>query len=156
MTVATKIKELLEKEKMTYQVLEHELAFTALEVAEAQHLPGHQMIKSVIIGADGKWVMCVLPSTHKIDFDKLKKALKVKEASLANEAKVAALFPGFEIGAMPPFGQLAGIDVYLDASLKENETVAFNAGTHTDVLKIKLKDYLRLVNPTIADFSKHL
>lgn len=156
MTVATKIKELLEKEKITYQVLEHELAFTALEVAQAQHIPGHQMIKSVIVGVDGKWVMCVLPSTHKIDFDKLKKNLQVQEASLANESKVAALFPGFEIGAMPPFGQIAGIKVYLDKGLEENETVAFNAGTHTDVLKIRLKDYLRLVKPTIADFTKHI
>lgn len=156
MTVAKKIKELLEREKITYQVLEHELAFTALEVAQAQHIPGHQMIKSIIVGVDGRWIMCVLPSTHKIDFDKFKRALQAKDANLANESKVAALFPGFEIGAMPPFGHIAGIKVYLDKSLEENDTVAFNAGTHTDVLKIKLKDYIRLVNPEIIDFSKHI
>jgi Uncharacterized conserved protein len=156
MSVAFKIKELLEKEKINYQVMEHDLAFTAMEIAQKQHVPGHQMIKSVIVGTDGKWVMCVLPATHKIDFDKLKKALQVKEAGLANEAKVAGLFPGFEIGAMPPFGQMAGLKVYLDKSLEENETVAFNAGTHTDVLKIKLKDYIRLTTPSVVDFSKHI
>lgn len=156
MSVAVKIKELLEKEKINYQVLEHDPAYTAMEVAQAQHVPGHQMIKSVIVGADGKWIMCVLPATHKIDFDKLKRVLNLKEAVLANEAKVATLFPGFEIGAMPPFSQMGGLKVYLDKSLEENETVAFNAGTHTDVLKIKLKDYMRLAKPVVIDFSKHI
>lgn len=155
MTVAIKIKEFLEKENVSYEALEHEMSFTSMEIAKLQHIPGHQMVKSIIVGTEGHWMMCVLSSTHKIDFEKLKKALQIQEISLANESKVAALFPGFEIGAMPPFGQMAGIEVYLDANLEENELIAFNAGTHTDVLKMKLKDYRRLVNPIIADFSKH-
>ena len=156
MSVALKIKELLEKEEISYQVLEHNLAYTALEIAEKVHLPGHQVVKSIVINGDGKWMLCVLPSTHKIDFEKLKKAFSLKEASLANEGKVASLFPGCDVGAMPPFGQLAGLQVYVDTDLHENETIAFNAGTHTDMLKIKFKDYLRIAKPLFGDFSVHV
>ena len=153
MRIASKIRVLLEKEHINYQVLEHDLAYTASEVAQVSHLPGHQVVKSVVVKGDGKWILCVLSATHKIDFDKLKKELSLKEAELANEGKVASLFPGCDVGAMPPFGQLAGIPVYVDENLQENETIAFNAGTHTDMLKIRFKDYMRIVKPLLSDFS---
>lgn len=156
MSASTKIKEILEKEKISYQILEHELAFTALEVAEVQHVPGRRMVKSVIVTAGGKPVMCVLPSTHKIDFEKLKTLLAAKDVQLANEGQVATLFPDFEVGAMPPFGQLAGIKVYVDKSLEENDAIVFNAGTHTDVMRIKFKDFVRFVRPIFADFGVHI
>jgi len=156
MTVALKIRELLEKGRINYQVLEHSLAFTSLEIAEAQHLPGHQVVKSVIINGDGKWLLCVLSSTHKIDFQKLKNALSLRDAALAGEEEIAALFPGCEVGAMPPFGQLAGMEVYVDTNLLENDMIAFNAGTHTDMIKIKFKDFMHLENPSVANFSVHI
>lgn len=156
MSVSKKVKELLEKERISYQVLEHRLAYTALEVAQAQHLPGHQVVKSIVVGVDGSWILCVLASTHKIDFEKLKRELKAKEAHLATEGDVSRLFPGFEIGAMPPFGQLAGIKVYVDKNLEENDSIAFNAGTHTDLLKIRLKDYLKAFHPQFIDFGVHI
>jgi Ala-tRNA(Pro) deacylase len=156
MTVALKIKELLGENHINYKTLEHQVAYTSLEIAEAQHLPGHQVIKSVIINGDGMSVLCVLSSTHKIDFQKLKKALSLHEASLANESQVAKLFPGCEVGAMPPFGKMAGLEVYVDANLLENDAIAFNAGTHTDMIKIKFKDYMQLENPSVADFSVHI
>lgn len=156
MNIALKIKELLEIEKVPYEILEHSLAYTATEIARAQHLPGHQVVKSVILNADGKWILCVLSSTHKIDFEKLKNSLAFEDASLADEGIVAALFPGCEVGAMPPFGQLAGIPVYVDSNLSENETIAFNAGTHTELIKLKFKDFMRIVKPTLGDFSKHI
>lgn len=156
MTVAAKIKELLEKEKVNYQVLEHDLAFTALEVAQAQHLPGHQVVKSIIVGADGKWAMCVLPATHRIDFSKLQRVLKAKDIKLASEEQAASFFPNYEVGAMPPFGHVVGMTVYVDKSLEENEAIAFNAGTHTDVLKIRFKDYVRIAKPIIEEFSIHI
>lgn len=156
MNASTKIKEMLEKEKISYEILEHELAFTALEVAEVQHVPGRRMVKSVIVVANNKPVMCVLSSTHKIDFDKLKDILGVNEVHLANEGQVAAFFPGFEVGAMPPFGQSAGMKVYVDKSLEENDAIVFNAGTHTDVMRIKFKDFVRFVKPNFADFGVHI
>lgn len=156
MGIVSKIKELLDKEHVTYQVFEHDLAYTALETAEAQHIPGHQVVKSVVVNADGKSILCVLPSTRRIDFEKLKKAFSFKEVLLANEGEVGSLFPKCEVGAMPPFGRLAGIPVYVDISLSENEAVAFNAGTHTDLLKIKFKDFMRLTQPIFGDFSVHI
>jgi Ala-tRNA(Pro) deacylase len=156
MGIVSRIKELLDKEHVTYQAFEHNLAFTALETAQAQHLPGHQVIKSVLVSADGKWVLCVLPSTHKIDFDKFKKTFLFKEVTLAKEEDVASLFPRCEVGAMPPFGKLAGIPVYVDISLAENDAIAFNAGTHTDLLKIKYKDYIRIAKPIFGEFSVHI
>lgn len=156
MSASTKIKEILEREKINYEVLEHEMAFTALEVAEAQHVPGRRMLKSVILIADGRAIMCVLPATHKINFDKLKTYLVVDDLHLASEIQIGRLFPGFEIGAMPPFGHLAGMKVYVDKSLEENDAIVFNAGTHTDVMRIKFKDFVRFVKPVFADFGVHI
>jgi Ala-tRNA(Pro) deacylase len=157
MSVMLKLRQLLEKEHISYQTLEHDPAYTALEIAEAQHLPGHNVVKSVIINADGeRWVMCVLSSTHIVDFDKFKKAFSFREVSLANEGQIASLFPNCEVGAMPPFGQLARMPVYMDTNLLENEAIAFNAGTHTDLIRIKLKDYIRLEAPIFGDFSVHI
>lgn len=156
MSISKAVKEYLEKEKVSYQVLEHEAAFTALETAQAQHVPGRQLIKSVIVNADGKNVMCVLPSVYKIDFDKLKSALKATHLHLADEKQVGALFPGYELGAEPPFGTQPEIKVIAENSLKENDSVVFNAGTHTDLIRIKMKDYERLAHPIFADFGIHL
>ena len=156
MSVSKLVKDLLQKERISYQVLEHSPVFTALEVAQAQHLPGHQVVKSIVVGIDGSWALCVLASTHKIDFDKLKRVMKAKETYLASEGDVARLFPGFEIGAMPPFGQLAGIPVFVDKNLEENDSIAFNAGTHTDLLKIKLKDFIKVAHPKFVDFGVHI
>lgn len=156
MGISQTIKNYLEKEKVSYQSLEHDLAYTALETAEAQHVPGRQVVKSVIVSADGKNVMCVLPSIYKIDMEKLKSALKAKEVHLANEKQVATLFPGYELGAEPPFGSQAGLKVFLENVLKENDSIVFNAGTHTDMIRIKMKDYIRLANPTFADFATHM
>lgn len=156
MSIALRIRELLEKERVSYQVLEHPPAYTASEIAQAQHLPGHQVVKSIIVKGDGQWILCILPATHKIDFNKLKKALSLEEACLAEEMEVASLFPRCEVGAMPPFGLFAGIEAYIDTDLQENETIAFNAGTHTDMLKIRLKDFIRVAKPTFKNFSVHI
>jgi len=127
-----------------------------MEIAQAQHIVGRDVIKAVIIKTNDKLLMCVLPATHLIDFTKLKAALNTNDIQLATEGQVAMLFPNFEVGAMPPFGQLANLKVYADKSLEENESVVFNAGSHREMIKIKFKDYLRLVKPTFADIGKHI
>ncbi len=156
MQASADIRAILDKAHIHYEVLEHPPAFTAMEIAEAQHIVGQQVIKAVIVKVDGKLGMCVLPAIHVIDFAKLKAALKAKDVHLETESKVAMLFPTYEVGAMPPFGHLAGLTVYLDKSLEENDTVAFNAGSHREMLRIKFKDYLRLVKPTLIDFGMHI
>ena len=156
MAIATKVKKFLDKEHIGYQILEHSLAYTAMEIAGTQHVPGKQMIKSVIVKADGKFIMCVLPAIHLVDFKKLKKITKAKELDLAQETEVGKLFPEFELGAEPPFGQLYGLTVYVDKMLQENDEIVFNAGTHTDMVKMKYQDFLRLTKPIVADFGTHI
>lgn len=150
------IRQMLESQQIAYQVLEHPIAFTALEIAEAQHIPGREVVKAVIVKIDGKLAMCVLPAIHKIGFPKLLQALHAKKGELVSEGLIAQLFPEYEVGAMPPFGDLAGLMVYLDKSLEENEQIVFNAGSHMEVIQIKYKDYIRLLNPVILDFGVHI
>lgn len=156
MSILNKVKEILEKEHIEYEILEHNLAYTALETAQAQHIPGRQLIKTVIVSAGDKDLMCVLPAIYKVDFNKLAKLLNLSEVRLANEGKIALLFPGSDVGAMPPFGQIAGIKTYIDKSLEENESVVFNAGTHTEMVRIKFKDFIKIANPIVADFGIHI
>lgn len=156
MTLATKLKEYLEKEQVGYQLLEHEPAFTAQEIAGAQHIPGREVVKTVIVKADDDFVMCVLPAIHRVDFDRLKRILGVDIVRLVDESQLAALFPDYEVGAEPPFGQGAGMKVYADKILEENEEIVFNAGTHTDLLRIRFRDFMRLAKPTLADIGVHI
>ena len=156
MSVSQKIKAYLDKENVGYQVLEHSLAYTAMEIAGSQHVPGRQVIKTVIVKADNKFVMCVLPAIHYIDLYKLQDILKTKNVQLATEEEISKLFPEYEVGAEPPFGHLYNLPVYADKVLEVDEDIVFNAGTHTDMIKIKWKDYQRLAKPTIVDIGIHV
>lgn len=156
MSISPKIKSYLEKEKVKFETLEHSVAYTAMEIAGSQHIPGRQVIKCVIVKADGKFIMCALPSIHYLDMKKLKSITGAKEIQLAGEEEIAKLFPDYEVGAEPPFGHLYGLKVYADKLLEEDEDIVFNAGTHTDMLKIKLADFKRLVHPTFADIGVHV
>lgn len=156
MTISTTVKKFLDKEQVKYDVAEHPLAYTASEVAGAQHIPGKKMIKSVIVKADGAFIMCVLPAIHMVDFAKLKKALGTKNVQLADEEEIATLFPDYDVGAEPPFGQLYGLRVVVDGILEEDEEIVFNAGTHTDVIKMKFSDFKRIVKPTLSNIGSHI
>ncbi len=156
MTISKKLLSYLKDQKVNYSHSQHETAYTAQEVANAQHVPGKQFVKSILVKANGKLYLCVLSANHLIDFDKLKNILKAKEVELADETAVGAVFPDYEIGAMPPFGHLQGLKVYADSHLQTDKNIVFNAGTHTDVIKISLEDFKRLENPIFADFGVHI
>lgn len=156
MALSRKIKEYFDIEKIPYSLLEHEPAFSAMEIAQKEHVPGKQFIKPVIVRADGHFIMCVLPAIHLIDFSKLKSVLQAESIVLASETDLNNLFEDFELGSEPPLGQLWGLRVYMDAIILEADEIYFSGGTHTDVVKIRLKDYIRLVNPVIADFGMHI
>lgn len=156
MTISSKIKSFLDNSKVGYQILEHPVAYTALEVAGSQHIPGRQVAKCVIVNADGEFWMCVLPSIHFIDFDKLKAFTGAKELRLANEAELSRLFPDVELGAEPPFGHLYGLKVIIDKALEEDETIAFNAGTHTDMIQMKFDDFQRLSHCISGEIGVHI
>ena len=139
-----------------FETMIHSVAYTAQEVAAAQHTPGKQLAKVVLVDADGQLVMLVLPASFRIDFPKLKSALKAKKIRLATEEQFAGTFTDCEVGAMPPFGSLYGVPVYVDESLPGASEIVFKAGTHTTSIKMKYADYQRLASPMVADFAAHL
>jgi Ala-tRNA(Pro) deacylase len=139
-----------------YQVMTHATAYTAQDVAAAQKVKGNQVAKVVMVFADAKIVMLVLPASYRIDFPKLKSALGVKEARLAKEEEFSDLFPDCDTGAMPPFGNLYAVPVYVDQSLSGEEEIVVQAGSHRETMKIGYQDYARLAQPTVADFAAHL
>lgn len=156
MAVSSKLKSYLDKEKIHYEIAEHPLAYTASEIAGSQHVPGKQMVKSVIIKSGNKFFMCVLPAIHLVDFDKLMKVIGSKDITLADEEEIAKLFPDYDLGAEPPFGHLYGLKVYADQALEEDDEIVFNAGTHTDVVKMRMDDFKRLVNPVMSEIGTHI
>lgn len=142
-----KLREYLDSNKVKYVTISHSPAYTAQEVAQAAHISGQEMVKTVIVKVDGDLKMLVLPATEKVDFDALKKILKANKVELASEYEFNNRFPDCELGAMPPFGNLFGMDVLMDEHLQQNNEIAFNAGTHTELIKSTLKDFVRLVHP---------
>lgn len=156
MSISHKLRTLLDKEGIEFNLLEHQPAYTAMEIAGAQHVPGRQMIKAVIVKADDKYVMCVLPAIHYLDLGKLKTMLNAKHVQLAKEEEIARLFPDDEVGAEPPFGQLYNLPVIVDKILEEDNDIAFNAGSHTEMIQMKFHDYQKLVKPVIAEIGIHI
>lgn len=156
MSISHKLRALLEKEGVEFNILEHQPAYTALEIAGAQHVPGRQVIKSVIVKVDGRFVMCVLPAIHYLDLEKLKTALSAKQVELATEEDIARLFPDDEVGGEPPFGNLYGLPIIVDKILEEDNDIVFNAGSHTEMIQMKFSDYQRLVKSRIAEIGVHI
>ncbi len=148
-----RLKEFLDSHNMKYVTISHSRAFTAQETATSAHIPGKELAKTVIVKVDGKMAMAVLPASYKVDFDLLTKATGSGKVEIADEEEFKDLFPGCEIGAMPPFGNLYGMDVFVAKSLTEDEEIAFNAGSHRELVRMAYKDFERLVKPRVMKFS---
>ena len=156
MTILKKLKDYLEKSQVRYEGGVHEPVYTSQEIAATMHVPGKELAKVVMVKADGKMVMLVLPASYRVDTKKLKKVLQCKKLAIAKEKDFEEVFPDCEVGAMPPFGNLYNLEVWVDQVLAEDEFIVFQAGSHVETLKIKYNDYVRLVNPRMGDFSVHL
>jgi Ala-tRNA(Pro) deacylase len=156
MTMSKRLKDYLEKNRVRCETGYHQEVYTAQEIAAAQHVPGKEMAKVVMVKAGGKMVMLVLPASFQVDMKKLKAALQCKKVGMAKEKEFEELFPDCEIGAMPPFGNLYNLEVWVDTVLTEDPSIVFQAGSHVETLKIKYSDYARLVSPKVGDFSVHL
>lgn len=150
---ARKLKELLDHEHIPYLSILHNPAYTAQEVAESAHVPGREMAKTVILRIEGRMAMAVLPANRKILLPELRRELGTDDVQFATEAEFRAAFPDCEVGAMPPFGNLYGMEVYVAPGLVQDEQIAFNAGTHTEVLQLAYRDFERLVHPRVLPFS---
>jgi Ala-tRNA(Pro) deacylase len=136
-----------------FQSATHTEVFTASELAAAQHIPGRQVVKVVMVKAGDALVMLVAPANVRIQLDLLAAILHVPEVRLAHENEFTPLFPDCMLGAMPPFGNLYGVRVYLETSLTDDPELVFPAGTHTETMRIRLSDYLKLVRPEISQFA---
>src|SRR5947199_10802860 len=145
-----KLKAYLDSQKIKYVTISHSPAYTAMEIAQSTHIPGRELAKSVMIKLDGRMAMAVLPSTRKVDLNLLRESVSAQEAKLATEAEFRSLFPDCETGAMPPFGNLYDLEVYVSPRLAEDDQIAFNAGSHTEVMKLAYKDFERLAKPRLV------
>lgn len=154
MMVLQRLQEYLDANHVPYEVLGHETAYTAPEIAHTLHVSGKLLAKVVMIKADERFVMAVLPSNWKIDFNRLKEVLGSSRVRLAAEDEFKGLFPDCKIGTMPPFGNLYGIEVYVDQLLTEDETIVFQAGTHVGAVKLRYEDFANLVHPKVAEFHQ--
>ena len=150
---AKRVKKYLKDQKVKYKTLKHKEVYTAQEVAASAHIPGRQLAKSVMIKLDKKMAMAVLSAAHQIDFKRLKKALGVKKTKLATEKEFEELLPDCEMGATPPFGNLYDLEVIVDESLSTQETIAFSAGSHTELIQLSYQDFEKLVKPKVVPFS---
>jgi len=148
-----KLKEYLDSHQVKYVTISHSPVYTAQEIAGSAHIPGKELAKTVMVKIDGKVAMAVLPASYRVDFDLLKKAAGASSVELASEKEFENMFPDCEIGAMPPFGNLYGMEVFVAASLTEDTEIAFNAGSHSELIRLSYKDFEKLVKPKLAKFS---
>jgi Ala-tRNA(Pro) deacylase len=148
-----KLKEFLDREKIKYVSISHSTAYTAQEVAASAHVTGRELAKTIIVELDGKMAMAVLPANRKIVVQDLREVTGSDQVKFASEEEFAKKFPDCETGAMPPFGNLYGMEVFVAETLTENDEIAFNAGSHTEIFKLAYKDFERLVRPKIMSFT---
>ena len=150
---AKRLKDFLDREGVKYETIAHSPAYTARDTAQAAHVQGKDFAKTLIVKIDGRLAMAVLPAPEKLDLAQLKKAAGAKHVSLAFESEFERWFPGCEPGAMPPFGNLYGMEVFVAKSLAADEQIAFNAGSHAELVRTAYKDFERLVQPIMAVLS---
>lgn len=156
MSLGERLGRFLEAEKVDYQLLPHREAFTAQEVAQASRVPGRELAKALVVREDvGRYLMLVLPAPCRVDLMAVKTATGKRKVSLASEEEFRSLFPDCETGAMPPFGNLYGLPVYVDACFPQAEPFVFQAGNHHEAVRMTYQDYERLVRPIAGEFCLH-
>jgi Ala-tRNA(Pro) deacylase len=151
MSIPQSLARLLEDRKIPFTSESHPEAFTAQQVAQASHVPGRSFAKSVIVNVDGKIWMAVVPATERVDLRRMQACLGAKKVRLASEAEFAPLFSDCDIGAMPIFGSLYDIPVIVSHEITGNEEVAFTAGTHREIVRIRTSDYLAAEQPKVCE-----
>ncbi len=154
MAFLERLRVFLDEHHAEYTHTEHPQAYTAREVAHAEHLPAREIAKVVVVFGDDGYRMIVVPANRLVDFHEVRLALGLTHARMATEEELARLFPDCELGAMPPFGNLYNMPVYLDSTLAGEDIIAFNAGTHRDVIHMKTSDYRDMALPTVISLAR--
>ena len=156
MALNDRLKHFLAQQKIEYDTLPHREVFTAQEVAATTHVPGQQLAKVVLVREDGKgYLMVVLPAACRLDVSALTAVSGKRKLSLAGEDEVGRVFPDCEVGAMPPFGNLYDLPVYVDACFPREKELYFQAGNHHEVVRMGYGEYERLVRPVVGEFCLH-
>lgn len=150
-----KLKKFLNENNVRFVCVSHSPAFTAQEIAASAHIPGKELAKTVMVEIDGNMAMAVLPASYQVDLEALARLSGAQSVTLASEQQFEALFPECEPGAMPPFGNLYGLPVYVAETLGEDKEIAFNAGSHTELVRLAYADFARLVDSRVGRFEKH-
>ncbi|HLH16270.1 MAG TPA: YbaK/EbsC family protein [Bryobacteraceae bacterium] len=154
MPLSERLRSFLDSHHAEFTLTTHPKAYTAREVAAAEHFPAREVAKTVVIFGDGGYHMVVVPASKLVDLHEVRPVLGLTQARLATEGELGTLFPDCELGAMPPIGPIYGFPVFLDAALAGQETIAFNAGTHRDVVHMTMAEFRRLAEPQIVAISR--
>ena len=147
------LEQYLHEHQIPYQIQHHPVAFTAQRIAQGEHISGKQVAKSVVVFADTTMVLLVLPAAFRVDLQKVQECLGAKQVRLAHEDEFQTAFPGCEVGAMPPFGNLYSLPVHVEQSLTTQQTIVFPIGTHTETMSLTYADFERLLHPSILEFA---
>ena len=148
-----KLERFLDDQKVKYITINHSPGYTAREVAASSFVPRREFAKATIVKLDGVMAIAVVPASRHVDLEGLAAEAGAARAELATEKEFEDSFPGCEVGAMPPFGNLYGMDTYVDVMLEEDDEITFNAGTHTQVVRLAYEDYRRLVQPRVCSIA---
>lgn len=149
-----KLREFLDANHVQYTTITHSAAFTAQGIAALTHIPGKELAKTVIVNVDGALAMAVLPASLHVDLDLMRQVTGAKSATIAHERDFQNCFPGCELGAMPPFGNLYDLAVYVDESLTKDQEIAFNAGSHYELIRMKYEDFAKLAKPVVVRIAR--
>ena len=153
MSSKKRVKDFLDELHIHYITMQHPTAYTAQELAHMMHISGKLFAKTVILRADGEYMMAIVPATHKVNFNLFKKVAMVNNVELAHEDDFMKLFPQCEVGAMPPFGNMYEMTTYVDKTIAEDDEIYFNASNHFEAIKMKYKDFQKLVHPIVGTFA---
>ena len=151
-----KLREYLDSHHIKYVTITHSPAYTAQEIAASAHIPGQELAKTVMLKVDGQLAMAVLPASCHVDLELLRSASGAARVALATEGDFEGWFPECELGAMPPFGNLYAMEVFVAEDLADNEAIVFNAGSHTELIRMRYADFENLVNPVVVRFAAHV
>jgi Ala-tRNA(Pro) deacylase len=154
MAIPQRIRDFLESQDVPYEALHHSQAFTSQEVAHSLHVSGKVCVKAVVAEGDHETVVVVMPAAYRLNFQRLKSTLKANQLEMLVESELVGLFPDCDLGAVPPFGNLYGIDVWVDRAVACTEKIVFCAGTHEDCIRMRYADFAKLARPFVGTFSE--
>ena len=154
MAIPQRIRDYLDSQNVPYETLHHSQAFTAQEVAHSLHVSGKKCVKAVVASGDDKLVILVMPASYRVNFQELKSTLKANQLEMLVESELVGLFPDCDVGAVPPLGNLYGIDVWVDRAVANSEKVLFCAGTHEDCIRMRYSDFAKVTRPYLGHFSE--